>query len=149
MDPVSTELAKEGISGAVEAAKEFLFKIAGPAAEEIGLLFQDQIKLYRFKNQLRILTKAEAMLKKSGRTPNAVPFRTLLPILEAAGSEDEEPWGTLGTPLTNWTKRRVGKSMGHFQFISLYRQEGNPREQPLKNKGGIYGTFKMGSAFDP
>jgi hypothetical protein len=25
--------------------------------------------------------------------------------------------------------------MGHLQFISLYRQEGNPREQPLKNKG--------------
>ena len=46
-----------------------------------------------------------------------------------------EPWGTLGTPLTNWTNRRVGKSMGHLQFISLYCQEGNPREQPLKNKG--------------
>jgi hypothetical protein len=42
---------------------------------------------------------------------------------------------TLGTPLTNWTKRRVGKSMGHLQFISLYCQKGNPREQPLKNKG--------------
>ena len=94
MDPVSTELAKEGISDAVEAVKEFLFKIAGPAAEEIGMLFQDQIKLYRFKNQLRILTKAEAMLKKSGRTPNAVPFRTLLPILEAAGSEDDESLST-------------------------------------------------------
>jgi hypothetical protein len=43
----------------------------------------------------------------------------------------QEPW----TPLTNWTKRRVGKSMGHLQFISLYCQEGNPRKQPLKNKG--------------
>ena len=90
MDPVSTELAKEGISGAVEAAKEFLSKLVGPATEEIGLLLQDQVKLYRFKNQLRILAKAEAMLLKAGRTPNAVPFRTLLPILEAAASEDDE-----------------------------------------------------------
>lgn len=90
MDPVSTELAKEGISGAVEAAKEFLSKLVGPAAEEIGLLLQDQVKLYRFKNQLRILAKAEAMLLKAGSTPNAVPFRTLLPILEAAASEDDE-----------------------------------------------------------
>ena len=90
MDPVSTELAKEGISAAVEAAKEFLSKLVGPAAEEIGLLLQDQIKLYRFKNQLRILAKAESMLLKAGRTPNAVPFRTLLPILEAAASEDDE-----------------------------------------------------------
>jgi hypothetical protein len=90
MDPVSTELAREGISGAVQAAKEFLSKLVGPAAEEIGLLLQDQVKLYRFKNQLRILAKAEAMLIKAGRTPNAVPFRTLLPILEAAASEDDE-----------------------------------------------------------
>lgn len=90
MDPISTELAKEGISGAVEAAKEFLSKLVGPAAEEIGLLLQDQVKLYRFKNQLKILAKAEAMLLNAGRTPNAVPFRTLLPILEAAASEDDE-----------------------------------------------------------
>jgi hypothetical protein len=90
MDPVSVELAKEGISGAVEAAKGFLSKLVGPGAEEIGLLLQDQVKLYRFKNQLRILAKAEAMLLKAGRTPNAVPFRTLLPILEAAASEDDK-----------------------------------------------------------
>lgn len=32
MDPVSTELAKQGISAAVEASKEFLSKLVGPAA---------------------------------------------------------------------------------------------------------------------
>lgn len=36
------------------------------------------------------MANAEAMLLKAGRTPNAVPFRTLLPILEAASSEDDE-----------------------------------------------------------
>lgn len=94
MDPVATELAKESISCAVEAAKEFLSKLVGPAAEEIGFLLQDQVKLYRFKNKLKILAKAEAMLLKAGRTPNAVPFRTLRPILDAAGSEDDESLST-------------------------------------------------------
>jgi len=116
MDPVSTELAKEGISGAVEAAKEFLFKIAGPAAEEVGLLFQDQVKLYRFKNQLRILAKAEAMLKKSGRTPNAVPFRTLLPILEAAATEDDESLSTKWSALLANSAAKTDGAASHPSF---------------------------------
>jgi hypothetical protein len=90
MDPLSSELAKKGISAAVESAKEFLSKLAGPAAEEIGLLLQDQVKFYRFRSQLRILERAEEMLKKSGRTPKAVPYRTLLPILETGATEDDE-----------------------------------------------------------
>ena len=94
MDPISTELTKKGISSAVEAAKEFLLKIAGPAADEIGLLFEDQVRFYRLKNQLRILAKAEEMLKRSGHSPRTVPFRTLLPILEAAASEDDESLAT-------------------------------------------------------
>ena len=33
------------------------------------------------------------------------------------------------------TKWGEEKQRDILQFISLYRQEGNPREQPLKNKG--------------
>ena len=34
------------------------------------------------------------------------------------------------------SKRQKGCGLGDVaQFISLYRQEGNPREQTLKNKG--------------
>ena len=118
MDPVSTELAKEGISAAVEAAKEFLSKLVGPAAEEIGLLLQDQVKLYRFKNQLRILAKAEAMLLKAGRTPNAVPFRTLLPILEAAASEDDE---SLSNKWAALLANSAAKSEGYASHPSFPR----------------------------
>jgi hypothetical protein len=116
MDPVSTELTKESISGAVEAAKEFLSKLAGPATEEIGLLLQDQVKLYRFKNQLRILAKAEAMLAKAGRTPNAVPFRTLLPILEAAASEDDESLYIKWAALLANSAAKPGSSASHPSF---------------------------------
>ena len=116
MDPVSTELAKKGISGAVETAKEFLLKIAGPAAEEIGLLFQDQVKLYRFTNQLRILAKAEDMLKKSGRTAHTVSFRTLLPILEAAASEDDESLSTKWAALLANSASKADRAASHPSF---------------------------------
>lgn len=116
MDPVSTELAKEGISGAVEAAKQFLSKLAGPAAEEIGLLLQDQVRLYRFRNQLRILAKAEAMLKKAGLTPHAVPFRTLVPILESAASEDDESLSTKWAALLANSAAKAEGAASHPSF---------------------------------
>jgi hypothetical protein len=118
MDPISAELAKKGISAGVEAAKEFLSKLVGPAAEEIGLLLQDQVKLHRFKNQLRILAKAEAMLSKAGLTPNAVPFRTLLPILEAAASEDDE---SLSTKWAALLANSAAKAEGYASHPSFPR----------------------------
>jgi hypothetical protein len=90
MDALSNELAKEGIAGAVQTAKEFLLKLLGPATEEVGFLLQDKVRFYRFKNQLRVLKKAETMLLKSGYKPQAVPLRVLVPILEAAASEDDD-----------------------------------------------------------
>jgi len=37
--------------------------------------------------------------------------------------------------LLGWFQGHWGNLWDAAQFISLYRQEGNPREQPLKNKG--------------
>jgi hypothetical protein len=62
-------------------------KLVGPAAEEIRLWF---------KKQLRILGKAQAILQNVGRNPNAVPFHTLLSILEAGTIEDDESLHQMG-----------------------------------------------------
>lgn len=70
--------------------KSFLEKLAGPAAEEIGLMLQDQVKLYRFKNQVRILTKAKKYLEENKIEPKSIPLRTLLPLLEGASLEDND-----------------------------------------------------------
>ena len=45
-------------------------------------------------------------------------------ILKTLVAFAKEPWGTLGTPLTNWTKRRVGKSIRSsvYKFISSRRK---------------------------
>lgn len=90
MESIETELAKTGIPAAIEAAKEFLGKIAGPAAEEVGLLLQDKVRIYRFSNQLKMLTKTQKMLNETGVSPTSVPLRTLLPLLEGAALEEED-----------------------------------------------------------
>ena len=70
--------------------KSFLEKLAGPAAEEIGLMIQDQVKFYRFKNQLKILNKAKLLLDKNKIEPKTIPLRTLIPLLEGASLEDND-----------------------------------------------------------
>ncbi|HPT58197.1 MAG TPA: Abi-alpha family protein [Fervidobacterium sp.] len=99
MKLIGTELAKSDISAAAEAAKEFLGKIAGPAAEEVGLLLQDKVRIYRLGNQLKMLAKAQQMLNDAGVSPISVPLRTLLPLLEGAALEEEDDlstkWATL------------------------------------------------------
>ncbi|MDD5140460.1 MAG: Abi-alpha family protein [Verrucomicrobiales bacterium] len=75
-----------------QASKEivaFLSKLAGPAATEVGLLLQDEVRLWRLKNQVRILGKAQQILNEAGLQPSAVPLRTLLPLLEGAALEDD------------------------------------------------------------
>ena len=74
----------------LDLIKDFLEKLAGPAAEEIGLMLQDQVKLYRFKNQYKILTKAKKFLEDKNIEPKPIPLRTLIPLLEGASLEDND-----------------------------------------------------------
>lgn len=90
MDHISTELTKASIEKALETAESFLSRLLGPALEEAGLLLKEKVRLCRLKNQLRILGKAQDMLREAGLEPNAVPLRTLLPLLEGSSLEDDE-----------------------------------------------------------
>ena len=94
MGIIETALTKLDIPAALEATKEFLEKIAGPAAEEVGLLLQDKVRIYRLGNQLKMLAKAQKMLDDAGVSPTSVPFRTLLPLLEGAALEEEDDLST-------------------------------------------------------
>jgi hypothetical protein len=84
----------EGLANAVDtttkAAKEFLEKIAGPPAEEFGLFLGDQVRLFRFKKQVKLLADAKEILSQAGINPKKVPLKTLCPILEGAALEEDE-----------------------------------------------------------
>jgi hypothetical protein len=72
-----------------EAAKEFLQKVVTPPLEEIGLLVSDRIKLWRFKNQVDILTKAESILKQKGVKTRKVSLKIMTPLLEECAAEED------------------------------------------------------------
>jgi hypothetical protein len=80
----------KALDNLTSAAKEFLQKVITPPLEELGLLVADQVKLYRFKNQVAILNKAEAFLKEKGVKTRKVSLKILTPLLEESSLEEEE-----------------------------------------------------------
>lgn len=89
MDPVTQSAVAHGAKEIAERTEGFLRRVAGPAADEIGLLLQDRVRLYRYKNQLRMVEQAETWAAESGRDVETVPMRILLPLLEGGGLESD------------------------------------------------------------
>ena len=83
----------------VEPIADIIKKVAGPAAEEIGLTLQDSIKVYRAKRQYRLFEKMRDFVKEAGYEPRHIPLKVLLPSMDYASVEEDEDlhtaWATL------------------------------------------------------
>lgn len=77
-------------SGAFDKLADIAHKLAGPLAEELGMLMADKVKLYRVKNWVTVVQKTEKILQDANLPPNAVPPRVFIPILEASSLEDTD-----------------------------------------------------------
>jgi hypothetical protein len=77
-------------SGAGEKIADLVNKLAGPLAEEVGMMLGDKVKVYRVKNWIKTAEKTERLLRVAKLPANAVPPRLFLPIMEAASIEDNE-----------------------------------------------------------
>lgn len=84
------DLTSTAIERSVEIARDFLDKLMAPAAEEVGLLLRDTVALWKFRNQVRILTKAKAYCDTNGISPTAISLKLLCPLLENAALEEDE-----------------------------------------------------------
>ena len=85
LDITSTVLEK-----GLDSVKEFLQKLIGPTVDEIGLVLSENVRLWRLKNQVRILSKAESYLKSKNINPKKISLKVLLPLLDGASLEEEE-----------------------------------------------------------
>jgi len=112
-------------AGALAAAVPFtavVKRMLGPAADEVAEMLRDQVRVYRYGRQLKLLEKAEKMAEDAGFTPQAVPPKVLFPLLEGASFEDDENlhdmWAALlanAASLEHATKVRPG-------FVAILRQ---------------------------
>jgi len=102
----------------VETATRFLEKLVGPSLEETGLMIQDNVRLWRVKNQIRILNKAQEYCAKKGINPKQIPIKTLVPLLEYGSLEEnpkiQEKWASL--------LAHASESPSNNNIISSYAQ---------------------------
>ncbi|MGI4742938.1 MAG: Abi-alpha family protein [Janthinobacterium lividum] len=97
-------------------------KVVRPAAEEMGEVGRDYIKGWRAKNGSQTLAGADRLLAEAGRESQAVPLKTLLPLLDAASLEDESDMaGRWAALLANAADpaQRVQVQLG---FVEVLRQ---------------------------
>jgi len=78
------------IEKGLDLAKEFLGKLISPTIEEVGLLFADKVKYYRFKNQVKVLLKAKEYVERHNIAVKEIPLKILVPFLDNASLEDNE-----------------------------------------------------------
>jgi len=87
MDPQTTDLLKSDAGGKFA---DLISRLAGPLADEVGMMLGDTARVFRMKNWVKTLQKTEQILKQAGLSPKAVPPRLFLPITEACSIEDNE-----------------------------------------------------------
>src|SRR5580658_4151407 len=105
MDPneiikAAPEIAKG--AAAVGAAIPFTSiakRMLGPAADEVAEMWRDQVRVYRYGRQVKLLEKVEKMAQEAGFSPQAVPPKLLFPLLEGASFEDNESLHTMWAAL--------------------------------------------------
>lgn len=141
--------------GMIQLPKEslpFLQKIFGPAAE-VGELISEKIRYFRWKSSLKTMQRAEELAAKYGINPTAVPYKTLVPLIEKASLEDEdspliEKWANL---LASASMGSAGRQPAFVEILSaLTFEEVRLLEGiiPSNFKETVIGSFQMDGQFD-
>jgi hypothetical protein len=107
-------------------------RMLGPAADEVAEIWRDQVRVYRYGRQVKLLEKAEKMAQDAGFTPQAVPPKILFPLLEGASFEDNEDLHTMWAALLANAASHERLQKIRPGFIAILRQMA-PDESVLLN----------------
>jgi hypothetical protein len=113
------KLAKAGFDALLKPFADLLDKLAGPAAEEIGLTLQDHVRVFRLKRQLRLLARTKEIFEAAGINPKCVPLKLLAPIMENGSLEEDDPLQDKWAALLANAASRDGI---HPSFVEVLKQ---------------------------
>ena len=81
---------------------DLIKRVAGPAADEVGLTFRDTVHVYRAQRAYKLAEKFRRYTTERGIEPTGINLKLLLPILDGASVEgDEDLHTTWAHLLTN------------------------------------------------
>jgi hypothetical protein len=134
---MADELSTEALKQAIEPVSDLIKRIAGPAADEIGEYLGAVFRPYTVMRKVEAMLKTQRMLKERGISPQSVPPRLLLPILEGASIEDDEDLHTRWAALLANASASPGSV--HPSYIEILRQL-DPQDAAFLDK--LYDHFK-------
>ncbi|MEO8049671.1 MAG: Abi-alpha family protein [Acidobacteriota bacterium] len=128
MDP--TEITKHipeivGVAKVAAASIPFtgiVKRMFGPAADEVAEMWRDEVRIYRYGRQVKLLEKVEKMAQEAGFNPQAVPPKILFPLLEGASFEDNEDLHTMWAGLLANAAHPESGEILRPSFISILRE---------------------------
>jgi hypothetical protein len=127
------EIAKgAGVLAAAIPFTGIVKRMLGPAADEVAEIWRDQVRLYRYGRQLKLLEKAERMAQEAGFTPQAVPPKILFPLLEGASFEEDEGLHDMWSALLANASSPLRTERVRLGFVAILRQM-SPDEAGLLN----------------
>lgn len=93
------DVTSTAVEKGLDMAKGFLDKLIMPAVEEVGLLAKDQITLWRFNQQIKMLNKSKVYCDKHNINPKTISLKLLCPLLDYSGLEEDvemqDKWSVL------------------------------------------------------
>ncbi len=124
------ELVGKVIDKLADPIVDLLKKLAGPAAEEIGLTMRDVVHVYRAKRAYRLAEKIQEFCRQRGIAVRPINLKLLLPALDYASVEDDEDlhtmWANLLTNAADPSQDEVLPS-----FADTLKQLSKPEAQLL------------------
>jgi hypothetical protein len=89
-DEPSTDLVQSAKEEMTEEVGRFVGTIFGAASIEFSEMLGDRVGWWRLKQSIRLAKKAKELLDAEGLTPEQVPLRTAVPLLESGSLEQDE-----------------------------------------------------------
>lgn len=74
----------------LDKGEEAFKAVLGPSIKEFSETIADNFRLRRFRNQVKILTKAQEILKRNNLTSKKVELKVLAPLIEFSSLEEDE-----------------------------------------------------------
>jgi hypothetical protein len=122
----------KAIEKLAEPVADLIKRVAGPAADEIGLTIQDSVRVYRAGRALKLFEKFRENCQARGFNPRQVPLKLLLPIIDAASVEDDEDLHSLWANLLTNVADPGAPPRPYRAFVEVLKQL-SPEEARLYN----------------
>ncbi|MEA5467214.1 Abi-alpha family protein [Leptothoe sp. PORK10 BA2] len=108
----------EATTAISKGAMGLLQALLGPAMEEAGQIFADRVRYWRWKNALSMLEQVNQTLLAKGITPQQIPLKTLMPIMEGIAVEEESE--NLKAKWVNLISNAAAGQSIHPKYIKLF-----------------------------